>query len=230
MSDEEQDTAAPVSEEHLAPERLFALLWAKQGALPEEGAEGADPELLRLKADLDERYTKHLPAEFQLGPETATRLWEHALACAQCRLLLLEDGPSARPPRTKDEIAAAEQKILDDHQKKLIKFWVDLVVGLVAFGVAFYFINAIRSAEIAAPVQGALQADPRDVARQMDPRWLGFVVAILVASWFLAEAYTIARELWVDFTAWKAAVPVIGKRWAAKGKKQLEGQEETDDG
>jgi len=26
----------------------------------------------------------------------------------------------------------------------------------------------------------------------------------------------IARELWIDFSRWKRAVPIIGKKWAAR--------------
>ena len=48
---------------------------------------------------------------------------------------------------------------------------------------------------------------------------------VFVSAWFLAECYTIARELWIDFTAWKKAVPLIGKRWAAKGKPSADGGE-----
>ncbi len=47
-----------------------------------------------------------------------------------------------------------------------------------------------------------------------------FVVLLLIASWFLAESYTIARDLWIDFDAWKRAVPVVGQKWADRDKKR----------
>lgn len=215
---EETGPPAPADEEHVPRTQLFALIWANKDQLPQDDDPEADQELVRLRDDLEERYQGGLAAEHRLGPETATRLWEHALACPQCRMLLLEDGPSAKPPKTQVEAAAEEQKKIDDHNKKLVKFWTGLVVGLSSFGLAVFFIRWIRSDQIKGPVQGALKHDPRDMAFHMDPRYIGFAMSILVASWFLAESYTIARELWVDFTPWKRAVPVIGEWWAGKEK------------
>ncbi|MGE0707185.1 MAG: hypothetical protein AB7N76_16770 [Planctomycetota bacterium] len=208
------------------PEHLFALLWAKREELPRAGDElpegqTLDAELARLRADLDEseRYKKPLPAEFQLGPETLASYWEHVQGCAACRCTLIEDGPTARPPKTEAEAAAEEQREVEKEESLKWKFGVDLTVGLIAFGGAFFTINYIRHKEYATIDQaqstiGALQE------KQIDPLYLLFAVLILVASWFLAEAYGIARELWVDFTPWKRAVPLIGKKWAEKSGKK----------
>ncbi len=208
--------------EHVRPEQLFALIWAHRGEAPPAEAEGADPELARMFRELGERYQEPLAPELRLGPETAARWWAHATGreCQQCRMLLLEDGPGARPPKTEAERAQEVQQAEDERAKDVRRFWVDLAIGGAAFSGAYVCIVTIRSKEAqreAQPVE-VLQADPRDQVKQIDPLWFGFIAGILVASWFLAEAYSIARRLWIDFTAWKRAVPVIGKRWAAKGK------------
>lgn len=216
MSEQGANSEGTGEDEHVPPKQLFALVWANQESLPRDGDPDADLELVRLRDDLEERYQRSLNPAHRLGPETATRLWAHALECRSCRMMLLEDAPSAKPPKTVDEAAKEEQKKIDDHQKQLIKFWTSLVIGCVAFGVAVYFINWIRGDAIQGPIDGAIGRDPRDKAFSLDPRYIGFAMAILTASWFLAEAYTVARNLWVDFTAWKRAVPVIGEWWVGK--------------
>jgi len=203
--------------EHIRPEQLFALVWAHRDQAPPED----DPEMARMFRDLDERYRGPLAPELRLGPETAASWWAHAGQCQDCRMRILEDGPDARPPRTSAEVAADAQRAEDQRNAEVRRFWVDLVVGTAAFSGAYACIYKIRAKQFAEREQqgdGVLKRDPRDMAKQIDPLWYGFMGGILVAAWFLAEAYTIARKLWIDFTAWKRAVPIIGKRWVAKGK------------
>ena len=171
--------------------------------------------MTRLFGDLDERFFKPLAPEFQLGPETAKRHWEHALTCPDCRLMLLEDGPGSRAPKTKGEV----QKEVEDkdaaRRKKVVKFFVDLALGLLAFSGAFWCMQEIRGKELMGPDGPVIAGTgPKDI----DPLWYAFIVALLIASWFLAEAYVLARDLWIDFDAWKRAVPVIGKAWADRDK------------
>ena len=52
-------------------------------------------------------------------------------------MLLLEDGPGSRPPKTEAEL---QQEVVDKEAKrkqKVVKFWIDLSIGLVTFGGAF---------------------------------------------------------------------------------------------
>ncbi len=215
------DESAPAEtpEEHVRREQLFALIWAHRDQAPPEEGEGADPELARMFRDLGERYRQPLAPELRLGPETAARWWRHATGeCDQCRLLLVEDGPDAPVPQTRGEKAAEVQRVEDKRREDVRKFWIDLVLGTAAFGGAYTCIYKIRAKQLVEEdAPGGVLIDP-NLPKQIDPLWFGFAAGILVASWFLAEAYSIARRLWVDFTAWKRAVPVIGKKWAAKGK------------
>ncbi len=207
----------PETPEHLPPAQLFALIWSQRKAdLAEEGQE-PDAELVRLFKGMAERLLEPLAAEHRLGPETARRLWEHALSCSACRMLLLEDGPESEAPKTASEEAQEEQRLEDKRKEQVKSFWINLVVGSAAFAGAFYCINDIRSreAQVIDVSGGTISAIGN---APMDPMWFGFAGSILVASWFLAEAYTLAKDLWIDFTAWKRAVPVVGKKWAAKGK------------
>ncbi|RMG10443.1 MAG: hypothetical protein D6731_17410 [Planctomycetota bacterium] len=206
--------------EHVRPDQLFALLWANKDKRPPNEGEGADPELARMFDDMDERFDTPPPPEHRLGPETCARLWEHAIACPDCRLLLIEDGPGARPPKT---AAQLEQEQLDrdeQRRKQVIKFWIDLIVGTAFFAGAFVTLQIIRGAKVVDQAETTLRA-VRD--KPLDPRYVLFAILILGASWFLAEAYTIARDLWIDFTAWKRAVPIIGEKWVERDKRKKRG-------
>jgi hypothetical protein len=207
-----------MSEEHVQPDQLFALMWANRDNAPPKEGEGADAELARMfSVDMDERFEKPLRPEQQLGPQTATRLWEHALTCPTCRMLILEDGPGSRPPRTKAEI---QKEVVDkDAQRRSqkIKFFTNITVGTAAFMGAFWCMQTINNKNLTGPEGAQLVGiGPKEI----DPLWYAFVVLILIASWFLAEAYVLAKDLWLDFTAWKRAVPVIGKRWAERDKRR----------
>jgi hypothetical protein len=206
--------------EHVRPEQLFALLWANKDNRPPAEGEGADAELTRMFNDMDDRFQRSLAPEHRLGSETAERLWEHAVVCDQCRMLLLEDGPGSRPPKTEAEV---QQEVSDKEAKrkqKVIRFWIDLVVGIGAFMGAFTTARIIESKK---PKETAEEVLRSVNDAQIDPLWYLFAVLILVASWFLAEAYSIARDLWIDFRAWKSAVPVIGKKWAARDQRNRPG-------
>jgi hypothetical protein len=199
---------------HIEKSHLFALLYVQRGELPNGEGEDDDKELVRLRQDIDsaERYQQPLAEEHRLGPETIKRYWAHAFDCTTCRCLLLEDGPDARPPRTEAEVvsqAAAEE----ERRKKLkIKFFIDTILGTAFFIGATVTINIMR-----APKETEEGAQMVSGKMELDPMAILFMVLILAASWFFAEAYGIAKELWVDFSAWKKAVPVVGKAWHAKG-------------
>lgn len=222
MAETSESVDAPVGGETPAAggcvprEHLFALLFAKRDALPTGEEEGADKELVLLREDLAEidRFKQPFAPEFHLGPETADAYWAHALQCVSCKMMLIEDGPDSRPPKTEGEIAAETQKAEDKVAKLKIKFAISLTVGLVFFSGAFATITHIRNKQYAPKPEQVLT----QVKQEIDPLYFLFAILIFVASWFLAEAYGIARELWVDFTAWKRAVPVIGKKWAEKSK------------
>jgi len=225
-STNDADAAAPEASEpatsvavdpdaHVEKTHLFALLYVQRDELPTGEGEDDDKELVRLRQDIDasDRYRQPLSDELRLGPDTVARYWAHAFTCNQCRCLLLEDGPDARPPQTEQQVvsqAAAEE----ERRKKLkVKFAIDTVLGTGFFIGATVTINIMRTKKDE-PDKGPEISSGK---MQIDPMAFLFMGLILVASWFFAEAYGIAKELWVDFSAWKKAVPVVGKAWHAKG-------------
>lgn len=215
MSDE------PGTEEHLQPSQLFALLWANRENAPPKEGEGADPELARMFGDMDERFRAPLAPEQRLGPETSARLWEHSLVCEQCRMQLLEDGPGSRPPRTKAEIVKEVEDKDAVRRGKKTKFFVNAIVGTGAFLGAFWCMQTINNKNLGGPDGPIMEGVG---PKQIDPLWYAFVVLILIASWFLAEGYVLAKDLWIDFTAWKGAVPLIGKKWVERDKRREQEQ------
>ena len=206
---------------HVQPAHLFALLYAQRELLPSGEEEEHDVEQARLRQDIadSDRYKEALPDELRLGPETLARYWAHAWDCTQCRCLLLEDGPGARPPQTESEIVSLALAEDERRQKLKVKFAIDCVLGVGFFVGSTIVINTMRAKKPDDNAGPQLSSGKF----QIDPLAFLFMGLILVASWFLAEAYGIAKELWIDFSAWKKAVPVVGKAWHAKGKKKAEG-------
>ena len=206
-------------DEHIPREQLFALMHALRASPPPTEGEGADPELADTVAKLGEQFRSPLPPEHRLGPETASRLLAHARACQTCRCLLLEDGPAARPPKTAADVQSEVVLAEEQRKKKVIKFWTCASIGLVTF-VGSQIVFYERGWKELKEGEGAkLTTDPTDQGgREIDPLLMLGVALILVAAWTIAESYVLARELWLDWTRLKAAVPVIGRRWAEKGK------------
>jgi hypothetical protein len=206
-------------EEHLRPEQLFALVWAIKDHPPPAEGEGADVELARALRDLPDAYQAPLALDHQLGPETVARLMEHTRQCKQCRMTLLEDGPGSRLPRTQGDIAAEASRKEEARQAQVKRFWIGATGGAASFIAGQIVFDIYRDKHRQAPdtAEATLKVDPRDKpAREIDPLMLGGIALIIVAAILLTDAYMIARELWIDFTRWKRAVPIIGKKWAAR--------------
>ena len=209
--------------QHIPREQLFALMHALRRAPPPLEGEGADRELATTLEGLPEPFRQPLDPEHRLGDETVTRHLSHARECATCRCLLLEDGPASRPPRTAADVASAANLAEEQRKKKVIKFWTSASLGLGGFvgsQISIYQYRVLRAAERGEDQGPRLQDDPSGKGLQIHPLLLLAMALVLVAAWFLAEAYVLARELWIDWTKLKAAVPVVGKRWAAKGKEK----------
>ncbi len=214
----------PAEGEHLRDDQLFAVMHAlAEAPPPAAGEDGADAELARVLGRLDVVFRQPMAPEHRLGPETLARLVAHGRACPGCRMRLLEDGPEARPPRTRAEVEDEARSAEEERRAKVRRFWTNLALGVPAFFGAQYVFGLWREKRDARTgvEDGALQLDPRDKAKGIDPLLVGAMALVLVASWFLAEAYVIARTLWIDFSAWKRAVPVIGKKWAERDKRRL---------
>lgn len=208
---------------HLRHDQLFPLVWAIKDSPPPSEGEGADPELARALRDLPEAFHAPLAMEHRLGPDTVERLMTHTRACHACRMQLLEDGPSARPPRTEADIVAEAAAREAARKRMVVRFWLTATGGTASF-IAAQVVFQIWREKHAVKAEGTdearLKTDHRDKPREIDPVMLGGIALVVVAAFLIADAYTIARELWIDFTRWKQAVPVIGKKWAERDKRR----------
>jgi hypothetical protein len=218
-------------DDHLRADQLYAFVQALRDRPPPAAAEGegegegADPELARALRDLPEHFEAPLPVEHRLGPETVARLLEHTKACKDCRMTLLEDGPGAARPKTQADVEAEAARKEEERHKKVVRFVLGASGGTLSFVSAQIVFSIWRSKHRQERHTGTqLQEDPSLKGRQIDPLMLGGIGLTVVAAILLADAYVIARELWINFTAWKRAVPIIGKRWAeAETKRRLGG-------
>lgn len=208
---------------HVPREQLFALMHALQRTPPPAQGEGADPELAGILAGLGEPFKAALPPDQRLGAETVARHLAHSRECAACRCLLVEDGPAARPAKTAADVKSEAVLAEEQRKKKVVKFWTMAPIGLAAF----FGSQVVRHIwwarhHVERTDQGArLDVDRTRQGIQVDPLFMLMVALILVAAWCIAESYVLARELWIDWTRLKAAVPVVGKRWAERGKAKL---------
>lgn len=213
------------TDEHLRQDQLFPLVWAIQDAPPPTEGEGADVELARALRDLPDAYQKPLPPEHRLGPETVTRLVEHTRTCKPCRMLLLEDGPSSPRPKTQADVASEVREKEELRERKVKRFWIVMPSGVAAFIASQIVFSIWQQNRYVKPDEsktGTIQrADKPE--REIDPLMFVGLGTVVIAAFLLADAYTIARELWIDYTRWKRAVPIIGKRWAAGEKNKSPG-------
>lgn len=205
--------------EILSDAHLYAFVWQLAKDPPPEEGEGADQELARMVRDLPVHFRETLPAEFRLGEETYAKHRERVREEGPARMQLVEDGPYSRRPKTEDEVEVERQDEERIRRGKVWRFWVSAVLGLGGFFGSQFLFHLYRVARMAEPVEGPVMDAKRGL--EMDWRLMTGMMAILVAAWFLADAYVMARELWLDWTKLKAAVPVIGKKWAEKGKQKL---------
>ncbi len=205
-----------------SPHVLAAQLYPLMHALhirppPTRKGEEEDSELSRLIGALPERFARPPAQKQRLTPENVRKLLDHTAECRECRIKVFEDGPGCQSPKTESELAA-EESVSERERRAMVKqFWVGMGAGIPAFVGAQFTINAWRNNQ-PKPIeseQGALEPDPiHGGARQIDPLLILFVLLILICSFGLTASWQAARTLWLDFTAWKRAVPVIGRRWA----------------
>jgi hypothetical protein len=210
--------------DHIARPQLYPLVWAIKDRPPPREGEGADPELARSLSHLAEGYQRELAPEHRLGPETVDRLLAHTKVCSDCRMMLLEDGPDAAPPRTAADAAAETARKEAERQAKVRRFYAGAAIGLacfIGFQVLVGIINRRAPREPGSDGTAAMQVDPRDKAKkEIDPLWYASILLVIGFAVCTADAYMIARELWIDFSRWKRAVPIIGKKWA-EGEKDI---------
>lgn len=216
------ETETPDNEPQLRIDHLHAFVHAIKSDPPSLNDPDKDTQLERMLRTLPDAFDEPLPPAFQLGPETVQRLIEDVRRHEHSFMLLVEDGPHTRRPKTDDEVKTEEQRAEEKRRAQKIKFFVDAGLGTGAFFGAQYTFSAWRQKRQEQIVDDAGGALTQKKQFQIDPVFVGAVMLVFVAAWFLAEAYTIARELWIDFTAWKRAVPIIGKKWVERDKAKLD--------
>lgn len=104
-----------------------------------------------------------------------------------------------------------------------MRFWLTSTGGAASFvaaQVVFQIWRERHAVKAEGTDQARLKTDFREKGREIDPVMLGGIALVVVAAFLIADAYTIARELWIDFSRWKAAVPVIGKKWVERDKRR----------
>jgi hypothetical protein len=215
---EDEAAAGPDDGGHILPEQLYALAWALKQDPPPTGDEDREQELGRAIRALPAGFDAEFPHALRLGPETVQRLLAHSKTCDPCHVILVEDAADAKRPQTEGEVKSDFARAEALRKEKVIRFWVGVTVGTTSFvgaNYVFHLWKENRSEQVTESETGTMQTKQ---GFQLDPYFMGGVMLVFVAAYFLAEAYTIARDLWIDFTSWKRAVPLIGKRWVERDK------------
>jgi hypothetical protein len=82
-----------------------------------------------------------------------------------------------------------------------------------------------KELEVSYPLRSKMQLGPSMVGKktaafQLDPLQILAFSMVFIGAWGLVQCWTIANEVWIDWSKAKEAVPVIGKSWAEKGRKK----------
>ncbi len=218
--------------EHLSAGQLYPILYVLKGRPPPSEGEGAYPELASLVKTLPDRFLELPPKEEQLTRKQVERAVDHIRDCRPCNVMVFEDGPASKPPKTKEEIAKEESVAEKRRREKVKQFWVFGgfgSAGIISSQVVAYIWQNKDVEGVAGDVD--ILETNQQLDRKIDPLLFLFVILVLIGSVGVAYAYTLARELgWIEFTAWKRAVPVIGAAWAErdlKRKAEIEAEEEA---
>ena len=133
---------------------------------------------------------------------------------------LVEDGPTAKRPKTEAEIREEELAEEARIQRMIRKFWISgplaILFFMAAIGVTIW--DAGYRNERVDPERGATLT--RGVESTFDPVLAAIMGLVVIASWCGVEAWLVAKVLWFDGERVKAAVPVIGKAWAERSKRK----------
>ncbi len=144
---------------------------------------------------------------------------KHTAGCNQCQMLVYEEGPYAKRPQTEEELAQ-ERGLLDEEERKLAwRFGLCTASGFAAFIGANFALRYAK--EIGrTPIIGEGPAIGGQHQFQLNPLHALFMVLLVIAAFSLAESWRTANLLWLDWSRAKEAVPLIGKRWAARGRRK----------
>lgn len=197
---------------------FFALQHHRTGDAPIAGLklhEELDEVVGRLKAD----DYKRPPAEAHaLTEEQIRKTVRHVDKCPDCRLAVCEDGPFAERVKSDEdlEVEAAEQEV--EERRLTRKFWVSVVYGFGFFAAARWAILEYYEDTRGDPVADEHAIEAVNDTLQIHPMLFVFGFFVLVAAWGITDAWRIANYLWLDWNRAKEAVPVIGRKWAAKSR------------
>ncbi|MBI4575856.1 MAG: hypothetical protein HY722_06285 [Planctomycetes bacterium] len=212
---------------HVRREQLYPLFHVlvlhRQGRAPLDGLD-LDPDLARVLRKVPEEAFATPPDPGRaLSGDRVREVLDHARACKECQILVYEEGPYARRPKTARELAEEREAWEREKRRMRRRFFLSAGYGTAAFVGANLAITEYRNLQLAArKVEGPVLRQLDEPAFQLHPLQILFGALILVAAWGLAEAWRIANVLWLDFTRFKAAVPFIGQRWAERSRRERE--------
>lgn len=209
---------------HLDRQDLYALFYAlhahQRGQEPIAGLK-LDPDLTgvveRLKAD----DFKRPPAdEHRLSEDDVLKTVRHATKCKDCQLVAYEDGPYAKRRKSVDDLALEASEREEEEKRLSRKFFVSVAYGLAFFIAANWSMAQWRASQHKAEVVDGPTINAVDDGLKIHPMFVVGMICVVIAAWGLADAWRIANQLWLDWTRAKEAVPVVGKRWAARARRK----------
>ena len=141
----------------------------------------------------------------------------------QIRILVIEDGPETKRPKTREELQEEKQAQEAEAERLFRKFWVSAsygvtaLIGSISVGIWYQKVIAAAPRE---NVSGPMLESVGDAGLQMHPLKITSLILMLIAAWGIAEAVVIAKNHWADFDRVKGAVPVVGQAWLARTKRK----------
>ena len=211
---------------HLKKEQLYSLYHSLQrhhdGDSPIDGLE-IDKALTKVLRKLSrERGPLQPKLDRPLHPGQIKRILAHTKECQKCQILVYEDGPYATRPKSEEEKMAEEVAEQVELRRLSRKFFISTGVGVASFiGANVSIVKYRKIVRDSIPDTGPMVGNPNR-GIEIHPLQLLFFALIVVAAFTLAEAWRIGNLLWLDWTRAKEAVPVIGKRWAARSRRKKE--------
>lgn len=222
-----------MSKQHVEDDELYALFWAlmehQQGRIKIEKLELPDALRGAVESTRPEKFSKPPAGPDRVRDNRVRKLVKHIGECTECEIKLCEDGPAARRRMSEDERDAAAEAAEAERGRMVGSFFINLGYGLGCFGGAYFCIQQYRQLEIEKRDKKPQLTGTQKPEFALHPLQIAFGVLVLIAAWGLAEAWRLAGVLWIDWNKAKGAVPLVGKRWAARSlRKQEERAEEYD--
>lgn len=176
----------------------------------------------RTKAD---RFRQPPHASHALTHEEVIKQVRHATKCHDCKLIVLEEGPYAERIKSAEDLREEDARRALEESRLTRRFCIALVYSVVCFAGAQWARGVYLASKVVQPTDsGPTVTAVNDQALKIHPMLIVFAILIGITAWGLADAWTIANNLWLDWTRAKEAVPLIGKKWAARSRAKKAGK------